>query len=282
MNLFGFIKQPYPFEDYKDRSHLKKLVSAIGQGAFISFFLIVFEPFGIAYWLDPNKTSYLIGFGVITTLTSVFLNFVVVPLFPSYFKSSKWTLGREILFISLLLLLIAAGNSILLSLVTTQVFSFNTYIFNILSVVLVGIFPVGFGVMGNYIIQLKKYQKPVNIAEHKEKLDQVILIADNEKDCISLAQNQIQYIESADNYAIVYFSKAKEQRKEMLRTSLTRLEDQTKDHGIVRCHRSFMVNLNNVHEVTGNAQGYKLHLNNCDQVVPVARKYSNIVKELKG
>lgn len=67
----------------------------------------------------------------------------------------------------------------------------------------------------------------------------------------------------------------------MLRSSLSRLENQLEGQNIVRCHRSFIVNLDKVEKVTGNAQGYKLHLETPELVVPVARKYSEIVEKLR-
>jgi len=41
------------------------------------------------------------------------------------------------------------------------------------------------------------------------------------------------------------------------------------------------VNLDKVEKITGNAQGYKLHLETPELFVPVARKYSEIVERLK-
>ena len=40
---------------------------------------------------------------------------------------------------------------------------------------------------------------------------------------------------------------------------------------IIKTHRSFLVNLLHIHSVSGNAQGYKLHLSNFDEPVPVSR-----------
>ena len=69
--------------------------------------------------------------------------------------------------------------------------------------------------------------------------------------------------------------------KEIIRSSLTRLEGQIQIKSIVRCHRSFIVNLDKVIKVSGNAQGFKLHLEGTDFMVPVARKYSEIVHRFK-
>ena len=48
---------------------------------------------------------------------------------------------------------------------------------------------------------------------------------------------------------------------------------------IIRCHRSFVVNLDHVIEVGGNAQGLKLHLNMLEDYIPVSRKYIPVVQQ---
>ncbi len=71
--------------------------------------------------------------------------------------------------------------------------------------------------------------------------------------------------------------------KPLLRSSLSRLEGQINRPDIVRCHRSFVVNLDRVEKVTGNAQGYKLHLLDGQFQIPVARKYNDsLVAQLKA
>lgn len=282
--VINLLKQPYPIENYNSRSHTKVFLSLLGQGTFITLFLYAFKPFRIDMWMeqDPNVVGYLVAFGFITFLAGAIIEFILVPLFPKYYVDTNWTVIKEIFKILLLLFLIALGNMSFMILINLQSFTLNAFIFSISAVVLIGIFPVGFGILANYIVQLKKYQQPVEVVHHEEKLEEVTLIAENEKDIITLTQKQIQFIESADNYAIVYYNNGESQKKEMLRSSLSRLEQQVEAFGIVRCHRSFIVNLNRVEHVTGNAQGYRLHISNSEEVVPVARKYSNIVKELKG
>ena len=114
------------------------------------------------------------------------------------------------------------------------------------------------------------------------------LIADNEKDVLKLQPDDLLFIESSDNYCTIVHLKdepvgAGKLLKPLLRSSLSRLETQINRPHIVRCHRSYVVNLNRVERVTGNAQGYKLHLLNGQLQVPVARKYNDtLVTELKS
>ena len=89
------------------------------------------------------------------------------------------------------------------------------------------------------------------------------------------------YIESADNYSSILFKKEGKREKELLRSSLSRLETQIENPRVVRCHRSYIVNLDHVISVTGNAQGYKLHLGDSGDTIPVARKYSHLVDKIR-
>ena len=45
-----------------------------------------------------------------------------------------------------------------------------------------------------------------------------------------------------------------------------------------RCHRSHLVNLKKVKNISGNAQGLKLELINQSEMVPVSRNYIPIIK----
>lgn len=282
--VFSVLSQPYPFESYKNRSHVRKLLGILAQGAFIALFLILFKPFDISRWNHPHLTLTLIGFGLVTSFAGLFIQFIIVPAFPKYFSEDKWTVGREILLLLLLILFIALGNLALLIFVGAQNFTFWNFINNVLSVVILGAFPISFGILINYIFQLRKFQKQVQVRPHEQSINsfkEITLVAENEKDSLTFKLENLQYMESADNYAIIYLIENGAQRKEMLRSSLTRLLSQINDSEVVRCHRSYIVNLSQVQEVSGNAQGYKLHLENCDALVPVARKYSEIVEKLK-
>ncbi|NRA11079.1 MAG: LytTR family transcriptional regulator, partial [Crocinitomicaceae bacterium] len=44
---------------------------------------------------------------------------------------------------------------------------------------------------------------------------------------------------------------------------------------VMKTHRSYVVNLDAVEDVQGNAQGYVLSLTNTDERVPVARNHVN-------
>jgi DNA-binding LytR/AlgR family response regulator len=52
------------------------------------------------------------------------------------------------------------------------------------------------------------------------------------------------------------------------------MEEQLQSTAVVRCHRSFLINVNAIEHVSGNAQGLRLQLVMVSGVeVPVSRSY---------
>ena len=69
-------------------------------------------------------------------------------------------------------------------------------------------------------------------------------------------------------------------KKVTYRITLSTFEIQLKEaSSLVRCHRSYMVNLKKVKNISGNAQGLRLELINQSEIIPVSRKYIPIVKQ---
>jgi hypothetical protein len=277
--MLKILQQPYPHSD----SDKRKILLSLGTGFFVGIFLIYFEPFGINSLHIPNKISILSGYGFITTATMLFLYFIVPKISPNYFKEENWTVGREIFFFMLNVTLIALFNIIYS--VSTFSLGFNSYaIFNMVGYTFIlGIFPTVGIVFSNYIYYLKQYStppQPTFVNEQKQS-SELVLVAENEKDTLKFSTLSLLYIESSDNYSTVVFLKDEHIFKELIRSSLTRLEGQIQIKSIVRCHRSFIVNLDKVVKVSGNAQGFKFHLKEIDFVVPVARKYSEIVHQFR-
>lgn len=288
--MLKILRQPYPFHE---KSLLRIFLQCVGEGTFIALFLILFQPFGILEWHDPNKNWYLAGYGVVTMLGGILLRFGIFKTATKYHSEASWNVGKEISSIMLLMLIITVGNCVY-SLVIFQIEqSFKNFLGMLLAVMVIGIFPATFGVMLNYIYQLKKYNQNIVVQHTQVPENEIVarnnvikLIAENEKDSIEILSENLFYIESSDNYSTVFFEKSEtppeeKLQKELLRSSLTRLESQISHENIVRCHRSYIVNLDKVMKVTGNAQGYKLHLETSEFLVPVARKYSEIIERLK-
>ena len=104
---------------------------------------------------------------------------------------------------------------------------------------------------------------------------------------IAIDLEQLLYIKSADNYVAVYFHKDDKVRKELVRTTLKRLETELDEYPIRRCHRSYMVNINNISVSMKSNQGLSLGLKNySDEAIPVSKNYkaffTRLIKQKEG
>jgi DNA-binding LytR/AlgR family response regulator len=154
----------------------------------------------------------------------------------------------------------------------------------IVVVFLVGLFPAIIMVLLNYAYLVRKYRpaevpidrKIENPVKEKNVLE---LVAENEKDKLVLLPDDLLFIEASDNYCTVFHLSQQKLIKTLLRSSLSRLENQISNLQIKRIHRSYIVNFNRIHHISGNAQGYKLHFEQVESPIPVARSYSSLLKE---
>jgi hypothetical protein len=278
--MFSILFQPYP---QRERTLKQSLVHSFLEGLFLYLFFVIFQPFGMSDWHSEDKYFQLVGFSVVTFL-GTFTNRHLIPMLaPKFFEEKNWVLWKEILNIIILLSMISVGNWLYGSYLFHWKASFANFISSFMYVFIIGFFPIVFWVLADYIYKLKKYSKPVILTEatfyDKEK---ICLLAENEKDQFVLDGHDFYYIESADNYCTIYYNRDGNLTKHLFRSSLSRLENQLSSKEYIRTHRSYIVNLSKVASISGNAQGYKLHLNQFDLQIPVARKYSFVIENLRA
>lgn len=280
--LSGALRQLYPH----DRSTLRDLSICMLTGLFISVFLIVFRPFGINNWNSPSLNFKTAGFGVVTSLILLTRYFIIPKLFPLFEKTETWTLGLELLTTFISISVIAIGNFYYLNLIVPVSVSHINFLHITAYTFLLGIFPVSALICLNYILQLNKYLTlastlPVHMQPYEKNCENIWLIAENGIDKIGLHLEDLVYIEAEDNYCGLNHYQNGILEKRLLRNTLTNLQNQLQEHTLVRCHRSFMINLNQVEKVIGNAQGYRFCIRASTLQVPVGRKYNQVVGQFK-
>ncbi|MDQ3276691.1 MAG: LytTR family transcriptional regulator, partial [Bacteroidota bacterium] len=112
--------------------------------------------------------------------------------------------------------------------------------------------------------------------------EQVIirLRGDNQKEELLLAPDDLFFLSSADNYVQVVYRQSGKPTAMLLRSTLKKMEEQLAAYpAFFRCHRMYLVNLQLVTSVSGNAQGLRLHLAGVEEVIPVSRSLTETVKE---
>ncbi len=96
----------------------------------------------------------------------------------------------------------------------------------------------------------------------------------------SVFSENLLYIESADNYITVYYLNKGGLSRFLVRTSMKNMEKNLSDYNIIRCHRSFMVNIDKVRILRKEKDGLHLELD-LDKPfdLPVSKTYVNNVLE---
>jgi DNA-binding LytR/AlgR family response regulator len=95
---------------------------------------------------------------------------------------------------------------------------------------------------------------------------------------LSVRHDHLLLLEAADNYVCVWYMSYDEPKKVMVRNSLKRLSQQLDGTGIVRCHRSYMVNIDQVKVVRREKDGAMLDLG-IDGIpsIPISQTYNESV-----
>lgn len=132
----------------------------------------------------------------------------------------------------------------------------------------------------NNTIRLINYNNVLSDDTGKASYDEKVSLFDN-SGALKLSVNlkNLYFIESDDNYIIVWYVDGKEELKRyMIRCRLKTVEESFKGSPLVRCHRKYIVNLDKVKVLRKEKDGYELELEN-DKIspIPITKTYSENV-----
>lgn len=282
--MFSILFRLYPLHF----SVRQQLLSSLFFGVFVALFLIIFQPFGTGGHDFQYKTWFLAGYGVITTFVSLILAF----LFKAYFVEENWTLIRQMFWLLLTVFLNAVLCYVYFITFFQYGFSWNNLILFIGYVMLIGVLPITIFTLLNYIYHLRKnllittnINQQITIQSNynnKTNDDSILLVEENQKDELVLILEELLFIKASNNYVELFLQKKETVDRILFRGNLKYVEKQINNPSIIRCHRSYIVNLKKVSETSGNAQGYQLHFNKCIDVVPVSRSKGKLIIEKFG
>lgn len=276
--MLKFLKRPYPFND--DLKRNARVIFFISISIFV--FLLLFQPLEISTLGGKEKIYLIVGLGVITFL-SLSINLLVLPsLWPQIFINRAWKIWKEILWDLWLLFTIAFGYFLMYKTLGIVEFNFSM----IVKMILIAIIPLTALIIFNYNRLLRLHLRTANNLnqqlEQNRKAEDKLVHFDSEyqKDKLSLKPGLIILIRSADNYIEVFWRDGTEIKSQLIRSTLLKVRELLSDYNyFFKCHRSFLVNINQIDRVEGNSQGYKLYFQSLDFEVPVSK---NAIKDLKS
>ena len=285
VTITSYLKEPYPYY----YGNAKRVFLLLVFLSFLSFsFSYFFEPFHVNV-SEHKINSYWI------LLIHACIPIPIAFLFLSFINRSKkddiaWSLGKEISILSLILLSIGIVDFLIRDLIYTNP---DNWSFRYLGEEIRNTFLVGFLLL---MIVL-----PINlerlISKHRSGLKKlpsfykqettnslVVLNTSITSETIELQINDFLFAKVESNYTEVFTSSSNGVHKTLYRLTLKELEEQLKSFPFIfKTHRSYLVNLDAIESISGNAQGYQLAIKNYAPLIPVSRskivtfnlKYSN-------
>ena len=265
-----------------------QIIMVLFVSIFAVAFINIFQPFGSDAWIDNNKITTTTYFLWSTLLVSIGMIVVAISRVIMYNFSRKPSHNITILkyigwvFIELLLL---SGAFTLLALIVKGNLNLTTddpmeiYVNAIKNTIYILFIP--------YIICILFFSYQNNKIKLKElmgenlgfKSSNLISIRDSRGILqLSVAKENLLYIESADNYICIWYQKGEVLKKKLLRITMKEISEQLADTNIVRCHRSYLINLDLVKVMRREKENMFLELGVPNvKEIPISKTYGEAV-----
>lgn len=95
----------------------------------------------------------------------------------------------------------------------------------------------------------------------------------------STRMGNILYIEAADNYVNIHYVNGEKEETFILFNSMKNIEKSFVGTSLMRCHRGYMVNADNVRLMRKEALGLVLEINHCAKTIPVSKSFAEPITQ---
>ena len=250
----------------------------IGLGVFL--FILFFQPFEIKETDFDNYILLMAGFGGITFIITSIVKQFIQWFLHRFFGVEGLHLKGILILHMVLWILISLAFTFYLHYVGHVLLS----MYIVFKIVLLGMFPP---VLNMLITEIDYLQSQVlRLHQNNRKLtreilsltgekDQIIeLASDNRSEKLKLDIDALIQVKSAENYVEIIFWENQNIHRKLLRATLKNMEDQMKAYPeIIRCHRTCIVNLNQVDKLHKSPEGFRLIIKDYEEHIPVSRQY---------
>lgn len=268
----NFLKIKIPAYIY-EKKNLIRLV--LLTAAFALVFINIYKPFSSENWYKVSQARFFF-FSSLIILTGVLV--VVISRIIMYYHTRHHTISYGTYFIWILIEIAAMSvfytfYTLYLNpekdlMVTFKSSSINT------SLVLL----LPYSVLWLYFSLQDKVQKLEVLEENQltQNPNDILSFTDEKGEFrFSVKKENLLYLESADNYVLIWYLNKGKLSKYMLRNTLKNMESSFSESHILRCHRSFMVNFDQVKVIRREKSGVYLQMD-IEQVpdIPISKTYS--------
>ena len=256
-----------------------RLAVSVALGVFIYLFLVVFLPFGVDNY-DPNHRytwEFLLEMAWFMPLTFGLAWVMEGWVKPRLLKRAGW---RQVVGWSVaLLVVLGLGNFLLYNWLGDW---HDFHLLSALAFIGNGATIMVFPLVGTFFYfryqALNRRYSQMHLKGEAAPDRLIHFEGQGSSDRLSIAASDFRYAQAQDNYVALYYLRGGSLKKELLRTTLADLLEQDPDGDLLRCHRSFVVNLRQVRSYSGG-NPLELFLDGVEAPIRVSRSYREAVLE---
>jgi len=278
--LKQWLNKPFPFYE----SYWQKIYVPVGFTLLVMLGVVALN-YSDNTEVFRSQVQGVIIYGTIIIFASLIMSLLLPELFPKWFVATHWNVKKTILYFLLSVFVVGFFISVYaFRFDNPNGVSFTDFFFFVFKrSVILSFFPILIIVFyaekklfkENHaraltLINQLQEQKPFVAKEAKE-----IVFAKGTNDEFLLSEDKLCYIKAEGNYSLFVYKTLDGHKQNLIRCNLKSIEQlpDLPEH-IVRCHKSYIINMNQVLDVKGNAKGYFFFLKNQDEKVPVSRNFS--------
>jgi len=236
---------------------------------YLSFIVIVLQPFDTSQFEADNKIALLSGYGIL-----IFVVFVIQSSIENswYFRIGKvWSVRYEI--ITTLLFCLFSGTVLYLynrTIVNGGLsYTLTTY-WRFLSITVTCMLPVFVPPM--LYLRQKFGERIVPLPKNL-----FLLIGENKNEILRLEKDDLLFVKAVENYVeICFVDESKKVMSKTFRQTLSNVWQQLPF--LEKCHRSYLVNRSTIKEIVGNSQGAKISFVVGEKEILLSKTYYKHIK----
>lgn len=285
-----WLNKPFPFYE----SYRQKILIPLLPTLFVMTGILILS-WTNNYNILWKQINSVLTYGSIVLFITLTLSLVLPAIFPKIFDAEKWNVLKTLAFI--LLTIITIGLVITLiayNLNNPKDLNFLSFFVAILiRSITLSFFPIIIivfyfeGVLHkkNNLMAVKIIDEINKEKYSKKQADRITLtFARNTKDEIQIAENDLIYIKAEGNYCKFFYETNSAVLQKLIRINMREVEScLKKSNNFLRCHKSYIVNLPKISNVTGNARGYLFHIEHSENKIPGSRNLSkSVINDIKS
>ena len=270
----SILTRTYPFK--QSRHWLK---DSIAYGVLIWAILFLLQPFGFSMY-QGNKCLVAAVFGLITTCCYAMYWWGVISPLVKHIK--PWRIWHNGCCTLGLIAFIAICNFLTFAALFHYPVTAGVFLMFLQWTLIIGLIMTVLSIFIDYNRSLRERMQDLLNNTTDEQRDIIVTIHDTNVrgNDLTIPINHLLYIEAQKNNVSACYLRDGIPTSVEIHTTLSAVVDELREYqNIFQCHRSFVVNVNNITQAKGNSNGYQLRLGTCTTIIPVSRSY---VPQLKS